>query len=359
MVQDIYQIAILPGDGIGPEVVEAAKIVADKAALETGITLSCRDYAFGGAATDQTGAPLPDETLKACLKADGILMGAVGGPKWDGHGRTERPEYGLLSLRKAIKSFANLRPILVHDELADASPLKRTVASGTDILFVRELTGGIYFGEPRGREGAEAFNTLRYSSDEIARIARAGFKWAQRRQGRVVSVDKSNVLEVSVLWREVVSRIHQEEFPDIELSHMYVDNAAMQIVANPRQFDVVLTTNMFGDILSDLASTLVGSLGMLPSACVGGSVGLFEPVHGSAPDIAGTDRANPIAAILSSAMMFDELDEPEMGHKIRGAVRQVLRDGFRTDDIAGHDSYVVGTIEMANEIANRLSGVAV
>ncbi len=359
MGQKSYKIALLPGDGIGPEVISAARHVVEKAAAEAGIALSFEEHLFGGAATDETGTPLPEKTLNACLASDGILMGAVGGPRWDGCAREERPEYGLLSLRKAIGSYANLRPVAVPDSLADASPLRRSVVAGTDILVVRELTGGIYFGRPRGRDNDGAYNTLRYSEPEISRIAHVAFEWARRRTGSVVSIDKSNVLEVSVLWREVVTEIHQQTYSAVELNHMYVDNAAMQIIVNPRQFDVLLTGNMFGDILSDLASTLVGSLGMLPSASVGGTVGLFEPVHGSAPDIAGMDKANPIAAIVSSAMLFEELNQPELATRIRRAVEQALLDGYRTPDILENGSREVGTKEMADVIADRLSEVAV
>ena len=358
MGQESFKIVLLPGDGIGPEVIRAARHVIELAAAEAGISLSFEEHVFGGAATDETGSPLPEETLNACLRSDGILLGAVGGPQWDVCAREERPEYGLLALRKALGSYANLRPVTVPDFLADASPLRRSVVAGTDILMVRELIGGIYFGEPRGRASDSAYNTLRYSKPEIARIAQVAFEWARRRNGRVVSIDKSNVLEVSILWRDVVSEIHQQAYSDVELSHMYVDNAAMQIVINPRQFDVLLTGNMFGDILSDLTSTLVGSLGMLPSACLGGTVGLFEPVHGSAPDIAGMDKANPIGAIVSSAMLFEELNQPELATRIRRAVEQALLDGYRTADMLAEDSTEVGTKEMTNVIANRLSEVA-
>ncbi len=356
--QRSYHIVLLPGDGIGPEVVRAARHVMDVAIRLSRLHVTFQECAFGGAAVDQTGNPLPRVTLEACLTSHGILMGATGGPAWDNRPREERPEYGLLSLRKALGTYANLRPVVVTEALADVSPLRRFVVAGTDLLVVRELTGGIYFGEPRGREGDEAFNTLRYNKDEVVRIARTAFEWARRRRRSVVSVDKSNVLEVSVLWREVVSRIQREDYPDVELKHMYVDNAAMQIVMNPLQFDVILTGNMFGDILSDLAGTLTGSLGMLPSACVGGRVSLFEPVHGSAPELAGTDGANPIAAILSSAMLFDELQERATSERIRRAVTSALEGGFRTADISQDGCRLVGTAEMAEEVANRLDEVA-
>ena len=373
--QRSYHIVLLPGDGIGPEVVRAARHVMEVAVRPSGPDVTFQECAFGGAATDKTGSPLPKETLEACLASDGILMGAVGGPAWDHLSREKRPEYGLLSLRKALGTYANLRPVVVPDALAHTSPLRRTVVAGTDLLVVRELTGGIYYGEPRGREGNEAFNTLRYSEEEVKRIARVAFEWARRRRRSVVSVDKSNVMEVSVLWREVVSRIQREAFPDVNLKHMYVDNAAMQIVMNPLQFDVILTGNMFGDILSDLSGTLIGSLGMLPSACVGGRVGIFEPVHGSAPELAGTDQANPLAAILSSAMLFDELEESAISKRIRMAVSSALDDGWRTEDIGRDEQPTVGTavlktartsarkigstMKMAEEVANRLSEASV
>lgn len=365
MNQRSYHIVLLPGDGIGPEVVRAARHVMEVAIRRSGPDVTFQECAFGGVATDQTGSPLPKETLEACLKSDGILMGAVGGPAWDDLSREKRPEYGLLSLRKALGTYANLRPVVVPDALAHISPLRQSIVAGTDLLVVRELTGGIYYGEPRGREGNEAFNTLRYSEEEVERIARVAFEWARRRRRSVVSVDKSNVMEVSVLWREVVSRIQRAAFSDVSLEHMYVDNAAMQIVMNPLQFDVILTGNMFGDILSDLSATLTGSLGMLPSACVGGRVGIFEPVHGSAPELAGTDQANPLAAILSSAMLFDELQESEISKRIRLAVGSALEDGLRTADIGRDEQSTVGapvrtivsTMEMAEEVANRLSEV--
>jgi len=349
-----YRIVLLPGDGIGPEVVDAARRVAEVAAEDAPFTIAFEEHPFGGAATDSIGDPLPEATLEACRASDGVLMGAVGGPKWDGLSREKRPEYGLLSLRRALGVFANLRPVSVLESLAGASPIDAEIVSGTDLLVVRELIGGIYFGEPRGRSGREAFNTMRYSEPEILRIAHIAFAWAQRRRRSVISVDKSNVLEVSVLWREVVSALHAESYPDVELRHMYVDNAAMQIVANPRQFDVILTGNMFGDILSDLSGTLAGSLGMLPSACVGGPVGLFEPVHGSAPDIAGKNRANPVAAILSIAMLFDELNQRSVADRIRAATRETLDEGFRTEDVSAGGSRVVGTREMADAVVERL-----
>lgn len=358
MGQRSLNIVLLPGDGIGPEVISAALRVIERAAVESDVALSFEEQLFGGAATDATGTPIPEKTLNACLDSDGILLGAVGGPKWDACAREERPEYGILSLRKALGSFANLRPVAVPDSLVEVSPLRSSVVSGTDILVVRELTGGIYYGEPRGRTDDRAYNTLHYSKSEISRITHVAFEWARRRNRNVISVDKSNVLEVYVLWREVVTEIHQQSYSDVVLRHMYVDNAAMQIIVNPSQFDVLLTGNMFGDILSDLASTLVGSLGMLPSACLGGTVGLFEPVHGSAPDIAGMNKANPIGAILSSAMLFEELNLVELAARIRKAVDQALSDGFRTPDILEDDSIEVGTIEMANVIADRLTEVA-
>ena len=349
------RIVLLPGDGIGPEVVEAARLVMDAAAAESGFSIVFEKHPFGGAATDTVGEPLPPATLEACTTCDGILLGAVGGPRWDGMDRVKRPEFGLLALRKALGAFANLRPVSVSPALAEVSPLRSEVVSGTDLLVVRELTGGIYYSEPRGRSGDEAFNTMRYSRDEIERIARVAFSRAAKRRNAVVSVDKSNVLEVSVLWREVVKEIHGRDHSGVALRHMYVDNAAMQIATDPRQFDVILTGNMFGDILSDLAGTLAGSLGMLPSACVGGEVGLFEPVHGSAPDIAGRGVANPVGAILSGAMLFDEIGRPGAAERIRKATDRALLEGFRTPDIRPAGGRAFATMEMAEAVAERLT----
>jgi 3-isopropylmalate dehydrogenase len=331
-----YHIAWLPGDGIGREVTVEALRVMTRVAAPFGFEVSFVEHRAGGTAIDHVDTPLPDETLKACLSADAVLLGAMGGPRWDHCEGNRRPEAGLLRLRKEMGVFANLRPVSVPESLAGSSPLRREIVAGTDLMIVRELTGGIYFGEPKGRisteQGSEAFNTMRYSEMEIERIGRVAFDWARRRRGKVTSVDKANVLDVSRLWREVVTRLHVEEYSDIQLEHLYVDNAAMQLVTRPSDFDVVVTGNLFGDILSDLAATLPGSLGMLPSASIGGRVGLFEPVHGSAPDIAGEGRANPIAAILSGAMLLDHLGEDRAAAAIRQAVDTALDEGLRTLD---------------------------
>ena len=302
------KVLVLAGDGIGPEVVTQAVRVMQAAATSAAIELVLSEAALGGCAIESTGSPLPAATLSAAHAADAVLLGAVGGPKWDGLPMSQRPERGLLGLRAALGLFANLRPALLFAPLADASSLKRELVENLDILIVRELTGGIYFGEPRGIEVVNhrrrGFNTDTYDEDEIARIGRVAFDLARKRSRRVCSVDKANVLEVTQLWRDVIKEVALD-YPDVELSHMYVDNAAMQLVRRPKQFDVVVTGNMFGDILSDVAAMLTGSLGMLPSASLGADGrGLYEPVHGSAPDIAGQGSANPLATILSVGMMF-------------------------------------------------------
>jgi 3-isopropylmalate dehydrogenase len=348
-----YEIAWLPGDGIGPEVTREALRVMETVASAHGFALEVEEHRVGGVALDATGDPLPDATRTACQNSDAVLLGAVGGPQWDANTGDKRPESGLLSLRKALGVYANLRPVLVPEALASASPLRPDRVAGTDVLFVRELTGGIYFGTPEGHTDDEAVSTMVYSKDEIERIAHVAFRRARRRDGHVTSVDKANVLEVSGLWREVVTAVKEEHYPDVGLRHLYVDNAAMQVVKDPRQFDVVLTGNLFGDILSDLAAALPGSLGLLPSASVGGKVGLFEPVHGSAPDIAGTDQANPIAAILSGALLLDELDEPAAATAIRHGVDATLEAGFRTGDLASAPDEAVSTSAFGQDVATR------
>ena len=351
-----YRIAWLPGDGIGREVTLEALRVIDRAAQAFGFELVREELPAGGVAIDHFDNPLPDSTLKACLQSDAVLLGALGGPRWDNVDGDKRPEAGLLRLRKELGVFANLRPVSVPDSLAGSSPLRREIVSGTDMMIVRELTGGIYFGEPKGRihtdRGIEGFNTMRYSEAEVERIARVAFDWARRRRRKVTSVDKANVLEVSRLWRETVTRVHTVEFSDVALDHLYVDNAAMQIVRRPSDFDVVVTGNLFGDILSDLAATLPGSLGMLPSASVGGRVGLFEPVHGSAPDIAGEGKANPLAAILSGAMMLEYLGEVRAAAAVRQAVDAALEEGLRTPDLWEDGRTRVSTEEMGQRIAD-------
>jgi 3-isopropylmalate dehydrogenase len=360
------KILILPGDGIGTEVTnEAVRIIQWlNENKNTGFEV---DYALiGGSAYDETGTPLPQETLDKAKASDAVLMGAVGGPKWEPLDISVRPEKGLLGIRKELGLFANLRPAIVFDELADASTLKREVVSGLDIMIVRELTGGIYFGQPRGVEDLgdgqkKGYNTLVYTTDEIQRIVRVAFELAKKRDGRVCSVDKANVLEATEFWREEAHKVHEAEYPDLELTDMYVDNAAMQLVRNPKQFDVMVTTNMFGDILSDCAAMLTGSLGMLPSASLGepGTPGLYEPVHGSAPDIAGQNKANPIATILSLSMLlrysFDMGDEADL---VENAIKKVLADGYRTGDIMQEDAKEVGTSQMGDAIIAALGEVA-
>ena len=334
-------ILVLPGDGIGTEVMSVAVEVMQAVAGEEGLSLSLEQGLVGGVAIDATGTALPEETLAKARAADAVLLGGVGGPKWDHLPMSERPERGLLGLRAGLELFANLRPAMLFAPLADASSLKPELVADLDILILRELTGGIYFGEPRGvhEENNErvGVNTYIYREHEIERIARVAFELAEKRDGRVCSVDKANVLEVTQLWRDVVVALHQAEFPHIELSHMYVDNAGMQLVRAPKQFDVVVTGNMFGDILSDVAAMLTGSLGMLPSASLAASgQGMFEPVHGTAPDIAGQDKANPLATILSVAMAFRySLDAPRCADRLEAAVGRVLAEGFRTADILG------------------------
>ena len=355
-----HKILILPGDGIGPEIVaEAVKLLdALKQMGDLAVELQYAD--IGGAAVEAHGSPLPEQTLALARAADAIVLGAVGGPKWDSVERHLRPEQGLLNLRAELGVFANLRPALTYEPLAQASTLKAEVVSGLDLMIVRELTGGIYFGQPRGvrtlddgqRQG---FNTLVYSEYEIERICRVGFDLAMKRGRKLCSVDKSNVLDVSVLWREVAERVGAD-YPEVALSHMYVDNAAMQLVRDPRQFDVLVTSNMFGDILSDLASMLTGSIGMLPSASMDADGnGLYEPVHGSAPDIAGQSVANPLATILSVAMMLRyTLDMPELAQRIETAVARVLDQGLRTPDIQSAGTRVVGTGEMGDAVVAAL-----
>ena len=349
-----YQIVLLPGDGIGPEVTEAAVQVLEAVATVYGFSVSYSTEPAGGAAIDACNDPMPDEVIENCRKSDGVLMGALGGPKWDHLTGAMRPESGLLKLRKELEVFANLRPVSVPASLAEASPLREEAVRGADLLVVRELTGGIYFGEPRDRSGSgpgeRAFNTMVYTAEEVERIGRVAFEWASRRDGRVMSVDKANVLVVSQLWRDIMNRLHKEEFQAVSLEHMYVDVAAMQLVLNPRQFDVIVTGNLFGDILSDAAATLGGSLGLLPSASVGGSVGVFEPVHGSAPDIAGKGIANPVAAILSAALLLDEIGQEKAASLVRDGVDAALENGIRTTDLWRKGFRKVGTSEMTESI---------
>lgn len=353
-------ICLLPGDGIGPEILAQGAAVLAATAQKFGHTFDSEEALIGGAAVDATGSPLPEATVEACRKADAVYLAAVGGPKWDSMPPEKRPEKGLLGIRKALGLFANLRPALLLPELAGACLLRPDVAAkGLDLIVVRELTGDVYFGEPRGvelRDGRRTgFNTMIYDEEEIRRIARVAFETARQRRRRVCSVEKSNVLETSRLWKDVVLEVHKD-YADVELSHMYVDNAAMQLVRDPSQFDVILTGNIFGDILSDEASVITGSLGMLPSASLGASgPGLFEPAHGSAPDIAGQDKANPLATILSGAMLLRlGLHLAAEADCIENAVRQTLRDGYRTGDIMEPGKTLVGCEEMGRKVIERL-----
>ncbi|EKX41739.1 hypothetical protein GUITHDRAFT_158188 [Guillardia theta CCMP2712] len=354
--KDSYFVTTLPGDGIGPEIMSATVKVCQAVAAKQGFKIEFKEALIGGAALDACNDPFPDETLKQMKSSDSVLLAAIGGPKWDANPRDKRPETGLLKMRKSLGLFANLRPATVLPQLADASTLKPEVVSGVDIMVVRELTGDVYFGEPKGittKDGERfGYNNMCYKESEVKRIAKVAFDIARKRGKRVCSVDKANVLDVSQLWRDVVIETHKD-YPDVELSHMYVDNAAMQLIRNPKQFDVMVTGNIFGDILSDEASMLVGSLGMLPSASVGdpSGPGVFEPIHGSAPDIAGTDKANPLATILSAAMMFRyDLDRPEAAQAIEDAVNKVLDDGVRTGDLGGK----VGCKQMGEEVCKRI-----
>jgi len=353
------KIAILAGDGIGPEIVAQA-VKALQALARDGLKLELEEAPFGGAGVDTHGDPLPEPTLRLARAADAVLCGAVGGPKYDALPRAQRPEQGILRIRKELGLFANLRPALLFPELIGASSLKPEVVSGLDIMIVRELTGDIYFGEPRGRRtnarGArEGYDTMHYSEPEIRRIAEVGFAAAMKRSRRLTSVDKENVLETSRLWREIVSDVGAK-YPQVALTHMYVDNAAMQLVRAPKHFDVIVTGNLFGDILSDEASMLTGSIGMLPSASLdANSKGLYEPVHGSAPDIAGKDLANPLATILSSAMMLRyTFGQEAAARRIEGAVRKVLAAGYRTADIFEPGTKKVGTREMGDAVVAAL-----
>ena len=357
MSKDKKRILILPGDGIGPEVSVVAKKLLVLLDQKYSLDLEVSEGLLGGIAYDQTGDPLPNETLEKAKENEAILLGAVGGPKWDQISSEKRPEKGLLGMRSEFDFFANLRPAILSKELVSASTLKEEKVADLDLLIVRELTGGIYFGEPRGKvKGSEeVLNTMRYSKDEITRIGRVAFEAARKRSGKLCSVDKANVLEVSSFWRNIISEL-SHEYPDVELSHMLVDNAAMQLVREPKQFDVIVTGNLFGDILSDIAAMLTGSIGMLPSASLNDTnKGLYEPVHGSAPDIAGKDLANPIASILSVAMMMRyTFEEEKVALAIEQAVESVLALGQRTQDIAGKKDEVIGTIEMGQLVLKEI-----
>ncbi len=354
-----YKLAVIPGDGIGPDVVEQTLRVLDKVGEKFGHTFHYQKVLAGGCAIDATGGCLPQETIDVCKASDAVLLGAVGGWKWDTLPGDQRPERALLGLRKALGLFANLRPALLFEQLADASPLKPEIlAGGLDIVVVRELTGGIYFGEKGFKDtdlGPAAYDVEQYAEEEVRRIAKVAFDMAMKRSKHVTSVDKANVLESSRLWRRVVAEVAQD-YPEVTLDNLYVDNAAMQLVRNPRQFDVIVTSNIFGDILSDEASQITGSIGMLPSASLAkGNFGMYEPVHGSAPDIAGQDKANPMATILSAAMMlrytFGLLQEADA---VENAVKAVLDQGYRTPDLFAGEGTLIGTAEMGRRIAEAL-----
>ena len=353
------KIAILPGDGIGPEIVGEATKILHVLARE-GLPIETETAPIGGAGYEAARHPLPHATLALAREADAVLLGAVGGPRYDALPRELRPEQGILAIRKGLGLFANLRPALLFPELTASSTLKAEVVAGLDLMIVRELTGDIYFGEPRGRRTnvageSEGFDTMRYSESEIRRIARVGFETARGRKRKLCSVDKANVLDTSILWREVVTTVGRD-YPDVALSHMYVDNAAMQLVRNPKQFDVIVTGNLFGDILSDEASMLAGSIGMLPSASLDERrKGLYEPIHGSAPNLAGQDKANPLATILSLAMMFRyTFTRDDVAARIERAVRAVLADGLRTSDIAQPGERIIGTRAMGDAVTAAL-----
>ena len=356
-----YRITLLPGDGIGPEIMAVARQLLDAVSSSHGFSLVYDVQPMGGVAIDATGEPLPNSTLEACKAADAVLLAAIGSPQYDSLPREQRPESGLLGLRSALGLFANLRPVKIIPALIDASTLKREVIEAVDLLVVRELTGGVYFGTPKGRVEAEgrvrAFNTMAYFDDEIDRIAKVAFELAVTRSGRLCSVDKANVLDVSQLWRDQVTAM-AADYPTVELSHMYVDNAAMQLVRNPRQFDVLLTSNLFGDILSDEAAMLSGSIGMLPSASLGSSgPGLFEPIHGSAPDIAGQDKANPMAMVLSAAMMLRVgLQQDAAATALETAVDRVLAAGYRTGDLMSEGCTQLGCRAMGEQLLEALAG---
>ncbi len=354
-----HHIVLLPGDGIGPEITMVTRRLLEAVSKKLDFELFFEEQLIGGQAIESKGVPLPEETLKSCQSSDAVLMAAIGDPRYDEIPREIRPESGLLSLREGMNLFANIRPVKIIPALINASSLKPEIINGVDLIVVRELTGGIYFGKPKGRikteNGERAFNTMTYSSEEIKQIAEVSFEIARTRNKKICSVDKANVLDVSQLWRDQISKL-SEEYTDIELSHMYIDNAAMQLVRNPRQFDVLLTSNLFGDILSDEAAMLTGSIGMLPSASLSiDGPGLFEPVHGSAPDIAGTNKANPIAMVLSAAMMLKiGLKETAAAEILEKCVDKVLQSGYRTVDIMSESCVQLGCNEMGEELLKEI-----
>eukprot|EP00980_Cylindrotheca_fusiformis_P006363 scaffold1356_cov123-Cylindrotheca_fusiformis.AAC.44 len=363
--KDTYSVTLLPGDGIGPEITAATKVALDSLTKKFGFEIELKEALIGGAAIDAKNDPFPQESLDQCLASDSVLLACIGGYKWDNNPRELRPESGLLKMRKEMGLFANLRPAKVLSQLIEASTLKREIVEGVDVMVVRELTGDVYFGTPKGIDVIDGqrvgYNNMIYSESEIDRIARVAGDVASKRGGKLCSVDKANVLDVSQLWRDVVTKVITDDFPDVELSHMYVDNAAMQLIRWPKQFDTIVCGNIFGDILSDEASMLVGSLGMLPSASIGESgPGVFEPCHGSAPDIAGEDKANPLAMILSAAMMLKyDLDRPAEAQMLEEAVEAVLDQGLRTPDIKqeGDGCKLVGCKEMGQAVADTVAGM--
>jgi 3-isopropylmalate dehydrogenase len=351
------RITLLPGDGIGPEVTDAAVKVLNFVADKYDLTLELNSKDFGGISIDHFGSPLTEDTLQACIESDAVLLGAVGGYQWENLEHQKKPEAGLLRLRKELGLFANIRPAKVYSSFLDSSSLKNNIIENTDFVVLRELTGGIYFGEPRGYDKSKGWNTMVYSENEIERITHLAFKMAKDRNKKVTSVDKANVLEVSQFWRNVVQHVHKD-YPEIQLENMYVDNAAMQIVRNPKQFDVILTSNLFGDILSDIAGMITGSLGMLPSASLGEKHSLFEPVHGSAPDIAGQNAANPIAAIDSVAMMLHHsFQMTKAAGVLDGAIERTLQQGLRTTDIYNEKNKLVTTTEMTDAIIENFEEI--
>lgn len=357
------KILVLPGDGIGVEVTEVTLEVLNVLGDKHGIDFEFEHALFGGCSIETHGEPATEAVLRKAKDSDAVLLGAVGGPKWENVAHEIKPETGLLALRKELNAFANLRPAVVYPALADASTLKREIIEGTDIMVVRELIGGIYFGKPRGIETLpngerKGVNTLTYSESEIERIARKAFEIARKRKNKLTSIDKSNILETMELWRETVSRVAKEEFPDVELEHLYVDNASMQLIRRPKTFDVILAGNLFGDIISDEAAQLTGSLGMLPSASVGDEGAIYEPVHGSAPDIAGKGIANPIASVLSAAMMLKySFDMNRLADDIEAAVKRVLESGHRTDDIYERGTEKVNCREMGDLISEEIGNL--
>lgn len=351
-----YKIAVLPGDGIGPEIMVEALKVLETVEKKYNFKIEKKEGYIGGAAIDNTGGPLPEETVKICKESDAVLLGSIGGPKWDNLPPEQRPEIGgLLALRKSLKLFANIRPVILYEDLLNTSPLSRRVLTGkVDLVTVRELAKGIYFGTPRELTDDEGFDTMRYRREDVERIARVGFETARKRKKKVTSIDKANVLHSSMLWRRVVNEVARD-YPDVELNHMYIDNATMQLILNPLQFDVLLTANLFGDIISDESAAISGSLGMLPSASLGETIHLYEPAGGSAPDIAGQGIANPIAQILSAAMMLDySLQQPRAAKDIYNAVERAIKEGYRTGDIASQTDKPVTTSDIGDAICRFL-----